>query len=200
VPTLVGERVLLPQAPQHGEALGETGAAVGGVDAVPGELMGSVALAEAGVDAPVGQHIEGGDVLGHPDGVVEREEQEVEADPDPLGDGGDGGGDRNDRGRVAVVGEVVLREPDGVVPQLLGAADQAELVGVDLGERPAPLGRVPERELDTDVEPVVEHAALPSPLSPPGGGRAAPCDPWGLWHTPTYPRRSARHGSTWRLS
>ena len=66
------------------------------------------------------------------------------ADPDSGRQAGDGGGDGQHGGRVAVVDEVVLGDPDVVVAELLGVDDFVEDFVVELGPGLAPLGRIAE--------------------------------------------------------
>ena len=172
VGAVVGERVVGPQALEHVEALAEAAQALAPVDAVPGELVAGVALAEPDVDAAVRQHVERGDVLGEADGVVQRQQQEVEADPHPFRPGGDGGGEGDDRRRVAVVGEVVLGEPDGVVAERLGVLDEREFVAVDVGEGSSPGRRVAEAEHHPDVERRSVHGPQPCSAAELGISRA----------------------------
>ena len=72
VPPLVGERLVGPQPLQHVEALDEPTEPLGPRDAVAGELVGCIPLTQPDIDAAIGQDVECGDVLGHPDGVVQR--------------------------------------------------------------------------------------------------------------------------------
>jgi hypothetical protein len=93
-----------------------------------------VALTETDIEPAVGDDVDGGEVLGQLHGMVEWKKEQVESDADALGDRGDGGRDGDDRGRVTVVGEVVLGEPHGVEAELLGFPDELEFVAVEIDE------------------------------------------------------------------
>ena len=117
---------------------------VASVDAEALELLDLVAKADAEIEPAVGEDVDGGGVLGDADGVVQREEQDPGADPDSCGQASNCGGDGQDGGRVAVVDEVVLGDPDVVVAELLGVDDFVEDFVVELGPGLAPLGWIAE--------------------------------------------------------
>jgi hypothetical protein len=64
--------------------------------------------------------------------VVEGEDDDAGAEADVLGAGGDGGQGDGGGGAVAVLAEVVLGRPHGVVAELLGAQHDVELLVDDL--------------------------------------------------------------------
>ena len=70
--------------------------------------------------------------------MLERQDQDERADADSLGLSRDRGGRRQQRRIVAVVGEVVLREPAVVVAELFGAAYLPEDRTVELARGAAP--------------------------------------------------------------
>src|SRR4029077_5282923 len=78
-----------------------------------------------------------------------------------LRSGGDRGGQGQDRRGVAVVGEVMFREPDRVEAEGLGMFDEVELVAVDVGEWPAPCGGITKAEHHTNVQTGAEHRVPP---------------------------------------
>jgi hypothetical protein len=63
---------------------------------------------------PAAQVIEHGDVLGQPDGVVQRGQQRGNRDRYPGRDGGEGGRDQQRSGQVAVVDTVVLGQDERI--------------------------------------------------------------------------------------
>ena len=103
-----------------------------------------VAESDAEVEAAVGEDVDGGGVFGDPDCIVQRQQQDPGADPDASGQAGDGGGDGQDGGCVAVVDEVMFGDPDVVVAELLGVDDFIENLVVELGPGLSPLGRIAE--------------------------------------------------------
>ena len=159
VDAVVGERVVRPQSVQDVEPFAEAPEALATRDPVAVELMAGVSLAEPHVDASVRQHVQRSDVLGDADRVVQRQQQQVETDPDPFSACGDGRSERDDRRRVPVVGEVVFGQPDRLVAERLGMFDERELVAVHVRERSTPRRRVAEAEHQTDVQTSVEHVS-----------------------------------------
>ena len=71
------------------------------------------------LQAPAGQDVHGGRVLGHPQRVVQREQQHVRPQPDHRRPGGRRGQQRELGRVVLVLGEVVLGQPPAAEPQLL---------------------------------------------------------------------------------
>jgi Arc/MetJ family transcription regulator len=67
--------------------------------------------------------------------MVQRQHQDVGADPDPLGAGRDRRGGHERRGQHPLVGEVVLGQPHGLEPQPVGFADLDQALRVVAGER-----------------------------------------------------------------
>ena len=98
--------------------------------AVADELVFVVdrAAADADVEAPAREIVEQRELHGEPHRMPQRELDHREADPDPPRAHGDRGGERD---RIAVdrlAGEVVLREPHAVEPELIREARLLELL------------------------------------------------------------------------
>jgi hypothetical protein len=75
------------------------------------------------LDSPVGQHIQGGDAFGHPQGMVDAKGQQHDAvsEADVFGPGGQMGKYQFRRGAVRKSGQkVMLGEPDCTVAELVG--------------------------------------------------------------------------------
>jgi hypothetical protein len=90
------------------------------VDAESGELGRCVSLADRKHQAAAGDQVDHGGVLGDAKRVVQRQDQDVGADADVAGTGGDGGGRHERRGQHPVVCEVVLGQPHHVVAEPVG--------------------------------------------------------------------------------
>jgi hypothetical protein len=110
------------------------------------------------VQAAVRQDVHHGGVLRYQDGIVEGQEQDVRAQPDPARLAGQGGQDGQGRRVVRVVGEVVLGQPDVAVPELVTEDELAEELVVKLGQRPRPVTVIPDGGPQSNV-----HDCLLSP-------------------------------------
>jgi hypothetical protein len=66
--------------------------------------------------------------------MLKRHQQDEGADGDAAGARRDRGGDRHHRGLVAVVGEVMLGEPDRIEARGLDRLGLREHLGVEIGE------------------------------------------------------------------
>ena len=137
----VAQRVVLPvdrdglarqQPPHDREAFLHPPGALAGGDALIVELARAGTRAHAEVEPAAGDEVQRGGVLRDPDGVVQRKQQQERPDANPTGPRGDGGADRQQRGGVAVVDEVVLGEPRFVETHLLGVDDEVEVRAVEL--------------------------------------------------------------------
>ena len=117
------ERRLGPGAAHHRDALLGERYPVGAPPPERLELLVAVAHAEAEHHATAGEHVDGGDVLRQLERVVERQQQDVGRELHLLRARRDRGQQWNRRRRVAVLGEVVLGDPDRVEAELLGAHD-----------------------------------------------------------------------------
>jgi len=85
------------------------------VDTEALELIGLVAGADAKHQAPVRQRVGGGDLGREPGRVVERQDDDRGAEPDPLGNRGAVRDHHQWRGAQAIVREMVLGEPGDLV-------------------------------------------------------------------------------------
>src|SRR5271155_4422352 len=83
---------------------------------------------------------------------MQRQQHEVGSDADALGDSGNRRRDRQNRWRVAVLGKVMLSQPDLVVPEVFSQARLRELIGIELGEGLAPRRRVPKWEEQPNIQ------------------------------------------------
>ncbi|CUV03584.1 hypothetical protein MGWOODY_Clf2802 [hydrothermal vent metagenome] len=92
------------------------------VDAITPEFVEVVSRASADADnhPSSADVVDEGDLLGEPDGVVQGHLGDGKAYLDLLGPGGDGRGESHRVDVNASAVEVVLRQPDGVEPQLVG--------------------------------------------------------------------------------
>ena len=129
---VVGHGPAGPQRPEDLYGLVGAGAALAQRDADGIELVGELAAdAHADRDPPPGPGVEVGDLLGHDDRVVEREEEHGGAHPHPLGprrhqgEAGDGLAGRLPREHVAAL-------PDRLDRQALGGGEPGP---VGLGQR-----------------------------------------------------------------
>ena len=98
-------------------------ALVGGIDVEPAQLTDGGGFPGAELDAPVGQQVKGGNAFGHPRGVIHRGRQvhDAESQPDVLGPLAGRGQEYLRRGGMAVLlEEVMLGQPDGGEPRLVG--------------------------------------------------------------------------------
>src|SRR6202012_4756923 len=86
----------------------------------------------------------GGGVLGQPDGIVQRRNDQVGAEPHGPRALADGAGQHERRGGVAVLDEVMLGEPDGSEPEPFGPGDLVQRLTVERAERAVPLRGIAE--------------------------------------------------------
>src|SRR5580704_2953940 len=80
----------------------------------------------AKLEATAGDHINGRNVLGQADRIVQRHQQHPGCDADPVGTGGDRRGGGQDRGKIAVFDEVVLGQPDIIETVVFAPRDLVE--------------------------------------------------------------------------
>jgi hypothetical protein len=73
---------------------------------------------------------------------VQRQQEHESADPYFARARRDCRGNRQQRGRVAVVDEVMLGQPDGVVAEILGERGDIEMLAVDFGKWHTPWRRI----------------------------------------------------------
>ena len=150
---LVAERLARPRPPDDIERLAEAGLAL--VVAHPVGVVGAhdAAAADAELEAPLADVVDGGDLLGDAQRMVQRQHLDRGADPEAARAGRDGardlerGGDDRAGGR-----EVDLAEPDAVDPPRLRAVRRLE----DVPERPGLGGPVAQLlDEDPDVHGVI---------------------------------------------
>jgi len=122
---------LLGPEPLHdGQLLLEAGAAFLEIDAVQRELVGLVADRDAEHEPAVGDHVQHRHILGQSHRVVEGGDDDVGAEHEPRGAGGEAGQHGNGRGPVVVGDGVVLLHPHRVEAQLLGPGDFLQRLAV----------------------------------------------------------------------
>src|SRR5208283_4884268 len=111
------------------------------------ELLRAVAQAKSQPEPAARDYIDEGRVLGKLKRMIKRRQQDVGADGDARRARRDGGSRRHQRGQVAVVGEVMLGEPDGIEAELLGGLNLRQRFAVEIAKRPRRAGRIAEIEL-----------------------------------------------------
>ena len=146
-----GDGAVGPDAPCDLDQLLGAPRALGDRHAEQLELPLAVAEAEPDLQPSAAQLVEHGDVLGEADRVLERAEQDRRADAHRRRSLRDRGQHREDGRQVAVVGHVVLGDPDGFVAQLLRQGDLVEVLGVEPVVRHVPLRRVAEVVPDPEL-------------------------------------------------
>jgi hypothetical protein len=95
------------------------------------ELLRTVAASQPHYQPSATEDVQGGGLLGQSEGVVERQHPDGYAQPDALGPRRDGCQQHARRGRDAVVGVMVLGEPDRVEAEPLREHHLLDLVGDD---------------------------------------------------------------------
>ena len=148
---MVLERPSVEGRPQDGQTFLQAVPPLGQRYAETGELDGSVAETDPEAQAPRGQGVHREGVLGQADRMLQGQDGEAGADAHPFGPHRQGGGQREGRRGVAVLGQVVLGYPHRADAQL--AFGQGHLVddrAVELAPGPAPPDRVPEVVVETD--------------------------------------------------
>ena len=83
--------------------------------------------------------------------MVQWGDHDRRADAGPPRAGGDGGGEGQGLGQVAVVEEVVLAQPDGVAAEGVGLLAHLQGEPVEPGRLAGPVRRVAQVEVDADV-------------------------------------------------
>src|SRR6266404_4447277 len=97
---------------------------------------------DAKLEATAGDHINGRNVLGKADRIVKRHQQHPGCDADPVGAGGNRRGGGQDRGKVTIIDEVMLGQPDIVKPVVFAPCDLIEDLAVQPVSGLAPPRRV----------------------------------------------------------
>ena len=89
--------------------------------------MGEARAPDAEDEAPPADLVDGGDLLGHAQGMAERQHLDGRADLHAAGALGDGRGQDQRRGQHRALGrEMQLGEPHGIEPPALGRIDLGE--------------------------------------------------------------------------
>ena len=131
---LPAHRLLLQQLGEQVELLLEQLAVLPEVEAEQRERFGERAAPEDHLGAAVGDRVDGGEALEHPDRIVRTQHGHCRAEADVLGS-------RRDRrqhglgGRDRKVGPVVLAEPDEIDAELIGQHRLVDDIADHLGVR-----------------------------------------------------------------
>ena len=126
---LVGEDFLRPRAVDDLPGFLEANARLAQADLVDVVLAGDAAR-EAGDDAAVGQAVLHGQLLGQPQGIVQRQQVAVDEKLHPLRPLSGGGGEQVGGVHEPVRRSVVLVEPHAVVPQPFQRVPGRQVLGV----------------------------------------------------------------------
>jgi hypothetical protein len=113
------ELVLRPRAEDDLHPLLEARAHLVEVEVEPRDLLEVDAAPEAVLQAPVREQVEHRRLLRQAQRLVEGHDVDHDAEPDPLGSGGEGSHHQVRRREQVVAREVVLGEEDAVVSELL---------------------------------------------------------------------------------
>ena len=99
-----------------------------------GERQRVTARPETELEPAAAERIDDGGVLGHSDGVFERQDDDGGAQVDAPGALGDGRQERKRRRQAGtVVQEMMLRDPAAIVAKLLGNGEQLQREAVGVG-------------------------------------------------------------------
>jgi hypothetical protein len=77
---------------------------------------------------------------------VKRQQEDEGANPDPARSRRNRRADRQKRRGVTIVDEMMLRQPDVIVPELFRVDGELDVVPVELGPRHGFRGGIPERK------------------------------------------------------
>ena len=111
------------------------------------ELLGAVAEPNPEPKPAARDYVDEGCVLGQLQRMPKRREQDVGADADSRRARGDSGSGGHQRGQIAVVGEVMFGEPNGIEAELLGRLNLRQRFVIELSKRQRRTGRIAEIEL-----------------------------------------------------
>jgi len=103
------------------------------------ELFPFEADAGAELETTAGDDIHCRNILGKAHGIVKRHQEHAGYDADPFGTDGDRRGYGQDRGKIPVFDEVVLRQPNIIKPVVFAPRDLIQDVAVEPVGRLAPL-------------------------------------------------------------
>jgi hypothetical protein len=157
-----------PRSPQDLDRLLGPGAAFGLRRAEHPELLLAPAVPDPQEQPASRELVDDRRVLGQPERVVQRREDDAGSELDPFGHGGERGEHREQRREVAVRGTVVFAHPRRVEPDAFGQAHQLERLPVLLLERSLRVRRELGREQpDADAE---AHRRDVTRLCSAGGG------------------------------
>src|SRR5271154_4828697 len=111
------------------------------------ELLGAVAEPNPEPQPAARDYVDEGCVLGQLQRMPERREQDVGAHADSRRARGDSGSGGRQGGQIAVVGEVMFGEPNGIEAELLGRLNLRQRFAIKLSKRKRRTGRITEIEL-----------------------------------------------------
>src|SRR5208282_1394177 len=139
------------------------------------ELLGPVAQANSQPEPAARDYIDERGVLGELERMIKRRQQDEGADGDAGGARRDGSRRGHQRGQIAVVGEMMLGEPDGIEAELLGGLNLRERFAVQIAKRQRRARRIAEIELITNFHLAHDspHGGSPDGLCVRGSQRAA---------------------------
>src|ERR1700722_1955512 len=111
------------------------------------ELLGAVSEAYPKSEPAAREDIDECGVLGQLQRVKKRRQQDVGADSDARSARRNSSSRGHQRRQVAVVGEVMLGEPDGIEAKLLGGLHLRKRLAIKISKRQLRAGRIAEIEL-----------------------------------------------------
>ncbi len=120
------------------------------VDTEQRVLVRRIALPDAKNQAATGQRVHDRTVFGDLDRVMQRQHQDIRADPDPAGACGNGCGQSQRRARESVRGPVVLGQPYRVESESVGLVHEVEALAIVGRHRSFPSTRPPKVVHDTE--------------------------------------------------
>jgi len=124
------------------------------------ELLGPIAQANSEPEPAARDYIDESRVLSKLQRMIKRRQQDEGADGDAGRARRDGSRRGHQCGQIAVVGEMMLGEPDGIEAELLGDLCLCERFAVQIAKRQRRARRIAEIELITNF-----HLAHDSPFS-----------------------------------
>src|SRR5260370_40252003 len=122
------------------------------------DLLSTVAETNSKAEPPARYYIDERRVLSQFQWMIERRQQDVGADRDAGGARGDSRSRGHQRGQVAVVGEMVLGEPDGIEAESLGRFNLGKRLAIKIAKRQRRAGWITKIQLIADF-----HLAHASP-------------------------------------
>src|SRR5579862_9186701 len=131
------EALAFPRELQNLEGLQRAPEALLARNAEAVELILTIALPDAEPDAPARDHVDDRNILRELQRMLKRREQDEGSDLNTFGARGDRGRRRHHRGKIAVVGEVMLGEPDGIEAGGIGHLGLGEHFRIDFLKAPS---------------------------------------------------------------